>query len=221
MESFRYKRQGYSRLFTLYRVAVWRTANVTMLLKAFYNRCGSLHELLEALDACLTQTALETDNLNKLTKLPYCSPIQPIKMTTTETTKKIHQGRNIKRFREMFGMKQEALAIELGEDWSQKKVSRLEEHEQIEDDILQQVAKILKVPVEAIKNFDEQAAVQVISNTFSSHENSTLNAVNYNCTFNPIDKLLDVIEENKRLYERLLAAEKEKNELLQRLLDRK
>jgi len=29
---------------------------------------------------------------------------------------KIHQGRNIKRFREMMGIKQEALAHELGED---------------------------------------------------------------------------------------------------------
>lgn len=35
--------------------------------------------------------------------------------------KKIHQGRNIKRFREMLGIKQDALAYELGEDWNQKK----------------------------------------------------------------------------------------------------
>jgi len=38
---------------------------------------------------------------------------------------KIHHGRNIKRFREMMGIKQEALAHELGEDWSQKKISLL------------------------------------------------------------------------------------------------
>jgi DNA-binding XRE family transcriptional regulator len=42
----------------------------------------------------------------------------------TETTeKKIHHGRNVKRFRDMLGMKQEALAIELGDDWNQKKIS--------------------------------------------------------------------------------------------------
>ncbi len=34
---------------------------------------------------------------------------------------KIHQGRNVKRFREMLGIKQEALALELGDDWNQKK----------------------------------------------------------------------------------------------------
>ena len=44
----------------------------------------------------------------------------------------IHQGRNIKRFREMLGLKQEGLAYELGEDWSQKKVSLLEQKEVVE-----------------------------------------------------------------------------------------
>jgi hypothetical protein len=35
--------------------------------------------------------------------------------------KKIHQGRNIKRFREMRGIKQDALAFDLGEDWNLQK----------------------------------------------------------------------------------------------------
>jgi hypothetical protein len=34
---------------------------------------------------------------------------------------KIHQGKNVKRFREMLGIKQEALAFDLGNDWNQKK----------------------------------------------------------------------------------------------------
>ena len=38
-------------------------------------------------------------------------------------SKKIHQGRNVKRFREMLGIKQDALAFDLGEDWNQKKIS--------------------------------------------------------------------------------------------------
>ncbi len=41
--------------------------------------------------------------------------------------KKVYQGRNIKRFREMLGIKQEVLAYELGEDWNQKKISMLEQ----------------------------------------------------------------------------------------------
>ena len=46
--------------------------------------------------------------------------------------KTIHQGRNIKRFREMLGIKQEGLALELGDDWNQRKISLLEQKEVIE-----------------------------------------------------------------------------------------
>lgn len=134
-----------------------------------------------------------------------------------ETNEHIHHGRNVKRFREMLGLKQEGLAYELGDDWTQKKVSLLEQKESIEDDLLERVAKALKVPVEAIKNFDEQAAISFIGNTFNNHDNSaTLNGytIHYNPTFNPLDKLMEVIEENKKLYERLLESEREKVEML-------
>lgn len=133
-------------------------------------------------------------------------------MQSTEPNKPIHQGRNIKRFREMLGLKQEALAYELGDDWSQKRVSLLESKETIETSILAQVAQILKVPVEAIENFDEEKAVSFISSTFN--DQSVAYAHNYSPTFNPIDKLIEVYEENKKLYERLLASEKEKVEIL-------
>jgi len=134
-------------------------------------------------------------------------------------TKHIHHGRNIKRFREMLGIKQEGLAFELGEEWSQKRVSLLEQKEVVEQEILDQVAQILKVPAEAIKNFDEDKALNVISNTFNSHDSSTMNAVNINPTFNPLDKLIESYDENRKLYERLLASEQEKVELLKRLLE--
>ena len=135
--------------------------------------------------------------------------------------KTIHEGRNIKRFREMLGIKQDALADALGDDWNQKKISLLEAKEQIEPALLEVVAKVLKVPAEAIKNFDEEKAFNIISNTFTSNDSSTLNAINHQCNFNPLDKLLETIEENKKLYERLLQAEREKVELMQQLLDKK
>lgn len=124
--------------------------------------------------------------------------------------KTIHQGRNVKRFREMLGIKQEALANELGNDWNQRKVSLLEQKELIEEELLSQVAKVLKVPVDAIKNFDEEAAINVIGNNY--HDNSTSN-VNYHCTFNPIDKIVE-------LYDALVKSEKEKIELMQKILDK-
>ncbi len=39
---------------------------------------------------------------------------------------KIHEGRNVKRFREMMGVKQDTLAADLGDDWNQQKISLLE-----------------------------------------------------------------------------------------------
>ncbi|MEP7231525.1 MAG: XRE family transcriptional regulator [Ginsengibacter sp.] len=111
----------------------------------------------------------------------------------------------------MLGLKQEGLAYELGDDWTQKKVSLLEQKESIDNDLLEQVAKALKVPVEAIKNFDEMAAVNIISNTFTDFKDNSIANANY-CTFNPIDKIIE-------LYEALVKSEKEKVEMLQRLLD--
>lgn len=129
----------------------------------------------------------------------------------------LHIGRKIARIRELKGIKQEALAIELGV--SQQTVSNFEKSEKIEDEVLEKIAKALGVPSDAIKNFSEEAVINIISSTL--HHTSGL--VNYNptFTFNPIDKWLEVIEENKKLYsekvellERLLASEKEKVELL-------
>lgn len=128
-----------------------------------------------------------------------------------ERTQHIHEGRNIKRFREMLGMKQEALAFELGEDWTQKKVSQLESKDVIENDILDQVARILKVSPDAIKNFNEESVFNVINNTFQ--DSSSVNN-NYLCTINPLEKIIE-------LYERLVIAEKEKVTYLEELLKSK
>ncbi|WP_035589949.1 helix-turn-helix domain-containing protein [Elizabethkingia anophelis] len=134
---------------------------------------------------------------------------------TDMPNKKIHQGRNIKRFREMLGIKQDALAYELGEDWNQKKISLLEQKESVEKDILEQVAKILKVPTEAIENFDEDSAINIIANTF--HDSAVANTftegaqANFHCTFNPLDKMVE-------LYERMLQQQKEMIEKLEQLI---
>jgi transcriptional regulator with XRE-family HTH domain len=122
---------------------------------------------------------------------------------------KIHEGRNIKRFREMLGIKQEALALDLGDDWSQKKISLLEAKETIEPAMLQQISSVLKIPVEAFQNFDEEQAVNVIANTFNDN---AIGVILHNN--NPIDKLMQLHEEKIALYERML---KEKDEMMGRL----
>lgn len=133
-------------------------------------------------------------------------------------TKPKHIGRNISRIRELKGMKQEALAIAIG--ISQQSVSSIEGSETVEEKKLTEVAKALGVSVDAIKNFSEEAMINYF-NTF----NEAISGNNFNhynsCTFNPLDKLVEVFEENKKLYERLLEAEKEKNAYLEKLANKK
>lgn len=128
---------------------------------------------------------------------------------------KIHQGRNIKRFREMLSIKQDALAFELGDDWNQQKISLLEQKETIDNTIVEQVALILKIPVEAIENFDEEQAVNIIANTINNHDNASGNSLfSYYPTVNQIDKFIELHNEKIALYERML---KEKDEMMLRL----
>lgn len=131
--------------------------------------------------------------------------------------KRVHHGRNIKRFREMLRLTQDGLAMELGEDWTQRRVSLLEGKEEIEQELLEQVANALKIPSDAIKNFDEEAALNFIGNTYNNHDNSaTVNGyvVHYSPSFNPFDKVVQLYEEKIALYERML---KEKSEMMEKL----
>jgi transcriptional regulator with XRE-family HTH domain len=131
------------------------------------------------------------------------------------TNKPKHIGRNISRIRELRGIKQEALAIAIGV--SQQTISNIENSEHVDDDKLLEISKVLEVNVDVLKNFSEEAIFNIIGNTY--HDNSS--SLNYNCTFNPLDKLVAVYEENKQLYERLLQAEKDKVVYLEKLLNDK
>ncbi len=124
-------------------------------------------------------------------------------------TKPNHIGRKISRIRELRGMKQEALADALG--ISQQAVSKIEQSPEVDDDKLQDIAKALGVTKEGIENFSEENVLNIISNTFTSNDSSTINAINVQPNFNPLDKVIE-------LYERLLQAEKDKIEYLEKML---
>ncbi|MCF0072179.1 helix-turn-helix domain-containing protein [Dyadobacter sp. CY261] len=134
-------------------------------------------------------------------------------MPHTISNPKIHEGRNLKRFREILGIKQDFLAFELGGDWNQQKISLLEQRERIDADILEQVSAILKIPAEAIRNFNEEQAINIISNnTFDNCAQPA--SVFYNSTIHPVEKIIQLHEEKIALYERML---KEKDEMMERL----
>jgi len=137
-------------------------------------------------------------------------------MTIDKTTsRKIHQGRNIKRFREILGIKQEALAFDMGV--SQSSISDYESKETLDDKVLEKIAGFLKVPTEAIKNFDEEQAVNIIANTYSFQDfkdNAVASGFNYQPSFNPVDKMVE-------LYERMLQQQKEMIDKLEKLIEKK
>jgi transcriptional regulator with XRE-family HTH domain len=128
---------------------------------------------------------------------------------------KVHEGRNVKRFREILGIKQDALAYELGEGWNQQKISLLEQKETIELPLLKQISNAMKVPVEAFQNFDDEQAINIISNTVNNSDNASGNSLfSYYPTINPIEQIIKLHEEKIALYERML---KEKDQMMDRL----
>lgn len=126
-----------------------------------------------------------------------------------------HIGRNISRIRELRNMKQEALAFAIGT--TQQSISIIEGSESVDDEKLKKIAEALDVPAEVIRNFSEEAVFNIMGNTA---DNSS-SVVSFGCTFNPLDKLLESYEENKKLYQQLIQAEKDKVAYLEKLLDKK
>ena len=110
-----------------------------------------------------------------------------------------HVGHNLQKIRVYFGMKQEALAADLGVN--QQGISK----EEIEEGLLNQIASVLGISAEVIKDFDVEKAIYNINNirdnTFEQGSTSIAQQ------FNPVDKIVE-------LYERLLQSEREKVELL-------
>ncbi|MBF4484250.1 MULTISPECIES: helix-turn-helix transcriptional regulator [unclassified Flavobacterium] len=121
-------------------------------------------------------------------------------------------GRNISCIRELKDMKQEALVYALG--ISQQTISTIENSENVDEQRLIEIAKVLEVSVETIKNFSEEVVFNIIGNTFQDHSSITSGDYNCNCTFNPLDKVVE-------LYERLVQAEKDKVEYLEKLFNGK
>jgi transcriptional regulator with XRE-family HTH domain len=120
-------------------------------------------------------------------------------------TKPNHIGHKIGRIRELRGLKQESLAYEL--KVSQQTISKIEQSETVDEELLDQIAKILGVTPEGIKNFSEEAVFNYFNN-FSDHSINQGPIGSHNvCNFSPLDKVIE-------LYERLLQSEREKIELL-------
>lgn len=138
-------------------------------------------------------------------------------MSTLE--KPNHIGRKISRIRELRDMKQEALAQALG--ITQQAVSFLENSEKIDDERLEPIAKALGISLEALKNFSDESVFNYFNNFYDNSGSNGAFSHGPVFTFDPLEKLVESYEENKKLYERLLQAEKDKVEFLEKILKEK
>jgi len=113
----------------------------------------------------------------------------------------VHQGRNVKKFRELLGLNQEQLSEKLGTGWYQKRVSILEGKPEIDPEELKAISNALHIPAEAIRNFDTDAAIYNLNNNF--HDHSVQNQ------FNAVQELTaffkEVIAEKDRMIQELLS----------------
>ena len=105
----------------------------------------------------------------------------------------IHIGKKINKIRELRGLKQEALAALLG--ISQQSVSKIERSQFVDAPTLDKIAAVLDVTSEAIKNFNEEAAIA----GQPSREANTLEKITH-------------------LYESLLKSEREKIKMLEKMV---
>lgn len=138
---------------------------------------------------------------------------------TTEATPKVHLGRNIRHFRQESNLKQDELADRMGDPWTQKKISQLEAKAVIEDSILEQVARALEVSLDEIKEYSDPSVVNNVQNIYDTATGNQGPNAYHNCTFNPLDKLVEAYEEIKRLNAELIKEKDEKIALLTKVMN--
>ena len=122
-----------------------------------------------------------------------------------------HVGRNLQWIRVYLGMKQEALAADLGVN--QQIISKIEKQEEIEEGFLKRIAEVLGISEEVIKDFDVEKTIFNINHHNYKDANISEGATTYAIVqqINPLEKIVE-------LYERLLKSEQDKIEILKKYM---
>lgn len=138
-------------------------------------------------------------------------------------TKNVNQGANVRKLRQIMGMKQDTMAELL--NTNQQTVSRIEQKKILDEDTIAQIANILHVSPKIIQELEENANSIVIENNTFQAGSSNVGVVERdildNKVIHPVDKIIELSKEHASLYERMLAIEKEKVALLEQLLKEK
>lgn len=131
--------------------------------------------------------------------------------TKEQKLKNTHHGHAVKRFRHTLGIKQEALASDMG--LSQALISTYEQRKVLNDDVIERFAKALNVAPELIKELEEDPVTVIIENNNieTNHGKGYVAVDNSTNHYNPVEKIVE-------LCEKLLEKEQEKIKLLEKLL---
>ena len=129
--------------------------------------------------------------------------------------KNTHHGHAVRRIRNSMGIKQEALAADMG--ITQSLVSFYEQKKEMESEMIEKFAKALNISPELIKELEEDPLTIIIENNTFENNQKVSNIGNYIVEdssvnhFDPVDKIVE-------LFEKLLEKEQEKIALLEKLL---
>ena len=135
------------------------------------------------------------------TCIVHVKPIYPTKpipyhqmIVKRMKTNKVHDGYNIKRLREILGIKQEKIAAELGNTWNQQRISLLEKRETISQELLERVAKALNVKVTTIKTFNDEVIAKLVTILTTEGSLTNIGRDSIKARINPVDKLVELYE---------------------------
>jgi transcriptional regulator with XRE-family HTH domain len=113
------------------------------------------------------------------------------------TNSTINEGENVRRLRLIMGLRQSRMALKLGKDWNQQRVSYMENRRKIDISTLNHIAAVLQVPVWLLQM-----------------PHSVFNNIVLKCpkqdNFCPDVYMIKIVE----LYERLLISERELHRLI-------
>lgn len=144
-----------------------------------------------------------------------------------EEPKNVHMGHNVMKFRQFRGMKQSALAQELGV--IQQMVSQYEQKKVLPAELLHKISDVLMIPVDVLQNLpdaDHSVVIENNNNTFENVEDSVNNIGNNGeienaNTFNPLKEVLKMHKEMMEINRQLLEVEREKVAIFQKMQENK
>ena len=105
---------------------------------------------------------------------------------------KIHHGQNVKLLRLIFNIKQDTLADSL--DLSQQSVSRLEAKEKIDEETIEKIAALLKIPVEIIKKLNNELIINFLMETYCDSSEKVAKESDYQKIIHHLESITEMLK---------------------------